>query len=277
MENRQMIEKAIAKEREEQFVEKLLQKDKKLNEKEFQYYLEKERALLLHRQIVKERIRLARERNHEMCEDIVEKMFKIAMKEVEYKSTFGEDVDSNTKQQLYNQFVVGESFDDYVSPVEQIVGYKEEEDGSEEFIQKEITRQDKLDQNDLQNYLDFEAPWTLTNDADASLMTVGMNILGYIVYRLLATKYPFHTFRDPLHCQDLIAAVCVQGLQEREWLPTLQRLLDQKKILVTETQDALNFCLEAYKKEMKPDDDEEEGVESIKATTRSSKVQTVAM
>lgn len=259
LENKQKIADAIAKEKEQEFVELLLQQDKELNEKELLYYLDKERALQLHKRIYEEKLRQRAEKNRIMCKEIAKDLRDLAIKEAEYKQFYGEEPKRTIRNQWKKAFIAGQSIDDFVVPVEDIVKEPGLDEEFEEIVEQEITRQDAIDQQDFENYLNFRWPWELANIEisldDIYEMNCGLNVLSNIVYRILDTKYPLPPTYPPPNLPELEAAAFVNGLNELNCIPLLQKLLEQRQIIVCEIEDGLNFCINSFQEEIKPEDD----------------------
>nr|CAI5869088.1 unnamed protein product [Callosobruchus analis] len=85
IQNKEVTNDAIGKEREKVFVDRLLDQNKDLNEKEILYYIDKERTINLHKKLYNERIRLREERTKQMCTDILNDLVTAAMVESDYR------------------------------------------------------------------------------------------------------------------------------------------------------------------------------------------------
>ncbi|KAJ8943281.1 hypothetical protein NQ318_017299 [Aromia moschata] len=238
LENQLVLNDAIVKQKDADFVKKLLLREKELDENEFTYYLEKERVLLLHRKIYKEKLRLRAERHYYMCLEAVKDIVNASLKEIEYKKEFGEE------------------------PTQKIV---EDTDVPEEIIHLEIDRQDRIDEKDFESYLAYEWPWEMDNividDDRLHEMYRGLNVLGCTVHTVLVARYPYPPLPQKPDLANITVSACVNGLPETSWLPVLQKILEERQVLVIEIQDAINFCVNAYKEESKVEVDDDQAEE----------------
>lgn len=69
------------------------------------------------------------------------------------------------------------------------------------------------------------------------------------MHRLLAAKY--FTEQSEVHhdFKHLQVAVCIKGLKNLDILPTLQTILDTNQIQIVQTKNAIDYCIEVFKKE----------------------------
>lgn len=67
---------------------------------------------------------------------------------------------------------------------------------------------------------------------------------------MLLAKYPKPEKPPKPDLPDFKVAVCIKGLTDLTIIPTLQKLLNRNEIAIIQLQDAINYCLEAYKNEI---------------------------
>nr|CAH7723454.1 unnamed protein product [Callosobruchus chinensis] len=223
--NKEVTNDAIGKEREQVFVNRLLDQNKDLNEKEILYYIDKERTINLHKKLYNERIRLREERTKQMCSDILNDLVTAAM-------------------------VEREPFEEMFKPVEDIIcGEDEDDEEIEEIIHREIN-----------SYQNLEWPWLLENiEIDEETlynMECGGTVLGRIVFSLLEMKYPIPAFPASPGFEKLLICACVNGLSDTAFLPVLQKMLRHRQIIVVEMKDVIEYCLNAYKAEIRTGDED---------------------
>lgn len=94
-----------------------------------------------------------------------------------------------------------------------------------------------------------------------------MNIIGYIVHRLLLAKYP-STPLMPKPDFKFEYSVCINGLTDTTIPGKLQSLLSYKDIEVFEVLDAVNYCLDRFAQEQKPEENED--LQSVSLPSSSS-------
>ncbi|XP_056635513.1 sperm flagellar protein 2-like [Diorhabda sublineata] len=265
---KKIVTDQIEKENENIIEEKLIEKEDSLDSKKLQYYLEKDRALELHRVLFAEAQKLKEERRQKVCNDTVKGIRDAAIKHSEYKELFNEPPPQYLIDTWYKKVILGQDlFAANVSPKELI---RSDSQLPVTTIQNEISMQNQLDAKYFESYLNFEWPWLLDNiEANEKLvydMKCGMNVLGHKVHLLLYERYPLAPLPPPPISSNIGIKVCVTGVPDLACLPLLAKLLSYKKILVVEIQDALNYCTDAFKVESsaeveddsKNDEDEQE-------------------
>lgn len=70
------------------------------------------------------------------------------------------------------------------------------------------------------------------------------------MHRILLSKYPKLKHVSKSDLPDYKIAACVKGISDSSIVPYLQKLLIASGVRVIEMQEAINFCLDAYKQEM---------------------------
>ncbi|VEN61785.1 unnamed protein product, partial [Callosobruchus maculatus] len=259
--NKEVTNDAIGKEREMVFVDRLLDQNKDLDEKEILYYIDKERTINLHKKLYNEKIRLREERTKKMCTDILNDLVTAAMVESDYRAYYGEEPSERIKDEWKKAFLTGVPYEEVFKPLEDIIcGEDEDDEEVEEIIHKEIDRQDKIDRKDFQSYQNLEWPWLLENievdDETLYNMECGGTVLGRIVFSLLEMKYPIPSFPAPPGFDKLRICACVNGLTDTAFLPVLQKMLQHRQIIVVEIKDVIDYCLNAYKAEIRTGDED---------------------
>ncbi|KAJ8956607.1 hypothetical protein NQ314_006693 [Rhamnusium bicolor] len=279
VQNKQLVETAISKQKEADFVEKLVLREKELNEHEFTYYLEKERVLQLHRKLYEEKLRLKAQRHYNMCLEAIQDIAKVAFKESEYKEDFGEQPTRRIRDMWKKMFIAAVPFEDQVKPLENIAKRPDERsEYEEEIIHLEIDRQDSIDKQDFESYMSFEWPWELdgieVDENGLYEMDCGLNVLGSVVHNLLETKYPSPPLPVKPDFPNIDITACINGFNEMNYLPLLQKIVSQREILIVEIQDAVNFCMNAYKTEIEVEVEDEhiEPAEKRCKTKRKEKI-----
>lgn len=248
---------AIAKQMEDDFIKKLIMKDKELDATEFTYYLEKERVSNLHKKIYDQKLCMKRQIGQSICAEIVEDLINLAFYEADHKRKVGKEPPRRLRDTWRKMFVHCIPLDDFVTPTEMILKkpYDLPKD-IEEIVHLEIERQEMVDKKDMESYMEFEWPWSLdeTNLEERSLndMVCGLNILGNLVHNLLAVKYPLPPLPPKPDFPNISISVCVNGL-DTGCLTLLQEILNTREILVVQMQDCINYCMNAHLKEITVD------------------------
>ncbi|XP_072394484.1 sperm flagellar protein 2-like [Diabrotica undecimpunctata] len=274
---KQIIVDEIMKENEALLVEKLLEKDDTIDRKKFEYYLEKERLNQLHRVLYREVRRVKEEKKQKICRDTVKALCDMTIKYSEFQSYFEEPPQRRVLDQWNKLIVSGFSLED---PAVSAVALVDEKSVVPEQIRlKELAKQSVADEKDFESYVKFEWPWLLSqiNVEEETLykLNCGMNILGQKVHLLLDEKYPLPALPISPDLPRAHIRVCVNGLSDITCLPLLTKLLQHKNVIVVELQDAVNYCMSAYKHEIaltKEEENEDDAVEEKITKVKREKV-----
>ncbi|XP_043274635.1 sperm flagellar protein 2-like [Venturia canescens] len=132
----------------------------------------------------------------------------------------------------------------------------DEETREESLVEDNDARTRILNDEDFKNYLHMKLPWKdfLPNvDQEvADYLNLGLVVLGYIVHKTLESLYP----RDQ---SDLVESslpamrtrAVVLGIPDSLLYEPIQQLLENSKIQLVRLEEAINYCLGAYKAEMR--------------------------
>lgn len=268
MTSKQIIANNINKEKEKEFTKKLFGVDADTKSEELQYYFEKERSIALHKKIYEQKLKLRSEKCHKMCREIVQQICNYAMTESEYVSYYGELPRQSIIDSWKQLFVAGIPLDANSIAPENLIQPPENEE-IESVIQVELERQDRIDKQDFQNYLNYEAPWQLesisVDDDFLYDMKCGLNIIGHVVQNILEIKYPLPPAPPAPNLPKMEIAVCLNGLHDISCLQPLKMLLKCKNYEIIEIQEVINFCVNAYREEMTMDTVETYDADEVKS------------
>ncbi|XP_057326944.1 uncharacterized protein LOC130668606 [Microplitis mediator] len=121
-----------------------------------------------------------------------------------------------------------------------------------EVISDYNLQEDALIDKDLYDYLNINAPWSeFTPEIDQQnkeFIDLGSVVLGYVVNKLLQ-EFPYEPMRPKL--PEVKVRAVILGVPDSNNYLTIQDLLKHKKISVIRVEDAINYCLQCYKEEMK--------------------------
>lgn len=253
LENKRIEAASIAKQMEEDFVQKLIIQEKELDAKELTFYLEKERVTELHKKLYEQKLRMRKQQGQRICGEVLEDLVKIACYEAEYKKKVGEAPPRRLRDMWTRMFVNFIRLDDFVTPTEIILKKPQDRpEDIEEIVHLEIDRQEKVDERDMASYMAFEWPWSLDDikleERNLNDMVCGLNVLGNLVHNMLAVKYPIPSLPPKPDFPNVTVSVCVNGV-DNSYVPVLQEILNTRDILVVEMQDCINYCVDAYIKE----------------------------
>lgn len=146
-----------------------------------------------------------------------------------------------------------------------------------ELLQLELDRQRVFADADFENYRDFTSPWDEfvptkkegqeeDNEAE-EIFRLGRVVLYHVVHRLLGMLYKRPTETVTPSIPKVKVAAIVFGITSAASLEELRELLKMRDVHLLRMEDAINHCLEWYKREMA--DVEYIDLDVISATTRS--------
>jgi len=140
------------------------------------------------------------------------------------------------------------------------------------LVQLELERQQSLADADFENYWDLASPWDQfvpKREEVEEISRLGRIVLGYIVHRLLEILYPYPTKVMGCPVPKVKVAAIILGVTNATLHEQLREFLKNAGIRLLTMEDAINYCLESYKREMI--DVEYIDLNIISATTRDIK------
>lgn len=155
---------------------------------------------------------------------------------------------------------------------------KVEDEQKLKLLQLELDRQKVLADADFENYQDLASPWDQFvptkeegqgegQDEAEKIFRLGRVVLGYVVHRLLEILYKQPNevaARTPV--PRVKVAAIVLNITNAASLEELRELLKRRDVHLVRMEDAINHCLEMYKREMA--DVEYIDLNDVSATTR---------
>lgn len=123
------------------------------------------------------------------------------------------------------------------------------------LIQLEVERRAALADADFENYRDLAPPWDEfvpegKEGAEEEVSRLGGIVLGYVVHRLLQILYPYPTETAACPVPRVKVAAVISGVTNSISHERLQESLKSSGIRLLRMEDAINHCLERYKREM---------------------------
>ncbi|KAF7284780.1 hypothetical protein GWI33_021647 [Rhynchophorus ferrugineus] len=276
LENKFIQGDQLNKIKEREFVNSLLVKEKDLNQNKLAYYMERDRLLQLHLRVWNERMRLRAQRHEDTCVKVVRDLVDVSIHISEYKKRFGQEMSKREMVDLKHLFLGEQPVIDSFAPMVHLI---ENSSGDiEEIIDKEITRQDVIDMEEFESYMNFEWPWELKNVSTTpeilDQIDCGLNVLGHVVHQLLTAKYPESPAPEVPHFPQVIVRVCINSFNDLNSLPILRNLLKNREIEVIQMTQAVNYCIEAFNNERKREyeiDKQDNNNETKKAKSKTTK------
>ncbi|XP_026672745.1 sperm flagellar protein 2-like [Ceratina calcarata] len=106
----------------------------------------------------------------------------------------------------------------------------------------------------FEDYLETNQPWDhslpLLGEDTREYLELGRVVLGYIVHRLLEGLYAYPLNRSQTLLLKVRYIVVVLGIDSKTVYESIKPLLEHSGIRAVRMEDAINYCLEAYKREM---------------------------
>ncbi|XP_014482571.1 PREDICTED: sperm flagellar protein 2-like [Dinoponera quadriceps] len=128
-----------------------------------------------------------------------------------------------------------------------------------ELLQLELDRQRVLADADFENYRDLASPWDefvptrkegQEEDEAEEVSRLGCVVLGYVAHRLLRMLHKLPTEITTPSMPKVKVAAIVLGVTSTALLDELRELLKKCDVHLLQMEDAIDHCLEKYKREM---------------------------
>lgn len=182
----------LNKKKDKAFMDQLVMKNKELNETELTFYFERERQLQLHKQIYKEKLRLRKKRNEEMCANILNGIIDMSLTISEYKKQYGTESFTRKTKDQKDMFRAAQSVFDISQRAMDILR-DEDFDIPEDILTRETFKENALDDQEFDRYMKFEWPWELDNVHYGLDMfnhiNWGLNVLGKKIWNITVEVY----------------------------------------------------------------------------------------
>lgn len=118
----------------------------------------------------------------------------------------------------------------------------------------QLERQQSLTDADFESYRDLASPWDQfvpkREKEVEEVYRLGCVVLGYIVHRLLEILYPYPAKIMDCPVPRVKVAAIILGVTNATLHKQLRELLKNTGIRLLTMEDAINHCLESYKREM---------------------------
>lgn len=216
------------------------------------------------------KVRRIKEKHRLVCQEIVENFADIAVNIAEHK----DHVPYFTWNELRTSFLKGQpifELTDYLDDVheeptkitneEEMKEEEEEEEGAfrtgkcQRTLRLESEHRRNLIDTDFENYQHLSPPWdkfvpeVRAEDVE-DVPKLGRVVLGYVVHRLLEILYPYPSEMMDCPVPRVRVAAVVLGVTNSTMHEQLRELLKNSEIRLLRMEDAINHCLECYKREM---------------------------
>ncbi|XP_015838044.2 sperm flagellar protein 2 [Tribolium castaneum] len=253
--NRRVQDEIDQKKRDEEFIRRLFEEDL---EERLRFHDERMALIAEHKRLYEEKMRLKALKHLKLCQEVMGDIVDLSIKTAEYKEMYNMEPNKYVQRQWANLFIKQQPIFDLVVPSQDLKQPHEEISAElEQIYRREIQRQDILDEQDFDDYINFRNIWQVEEGLEEYLaaMELGLNCLGFAVHKLLLKKYPLPVPEKAQVSPEIEIAVCAT-LADLTRIDMLQRLLNLRNIKVILIEDAVNFCIEGYESELKTEFDE---------------------
>lgn len=228
--------------------------------------LEKEKLMELHRTVYGKKLKIKRETLKIEGRKILLSIIDIAIRVSEIRELTGCQIPKALMKDLKELFCKNLPIFDLCNNLEELYvdngksekSWKEENDG-EIYADsdccgitkiEEKYRQNVLNEIDFNDYIQLLGPWMVQLlFPDGTETEVPQLVLNYIVRRILKAKYPPPARPLPVPIKSMKPTAIIQDL-EGDAYDMFVDLMESCKILVVHVDDAINFVLSMYKKEL---------------------------
>nr|XP_012218965.1 PREDICTED: sperm flagellar protein 2-like [Linepithema humile] len=206
----------------------------------------------LRQRICEEKARRMREEHRGICSEVVRDLVDIAVKIAEYGQT--KDI-PHSWDKWKALFLKNQSICEFVEHVDEIEDVEDAQKNKVTITKKlEMERRSAVADTDFESYRDLAPPWDEfapeRKEEAEEVCRLGRIVLGYVVHRLLEILYPYPTGTVDCPVPRVKVAAVISGITNRILHEQLRELLKSSGICLLRMEDAINHCLERYKREM---------------------------
>lgn len=241
----------INDEKNRDFYNQLVQQKSNLSLQTEIYYENKKRQMELHNRLWKERCETKYKEDYQKCTEIIEDIADLAIKYSEYRNLFKNEPTKLVQQEWAQLFVTSQPIFDVIEDITEVLT---DPQCFDEPLTIEYYRQSKLDEEDFQDYHHLLSAWALSEainfyDENEEVIRPGLNILGFIINRLLLLKYPCPPPHPTPNLPPTDVRAALVGVHNNEIISYLQEGLKKYHIAVIDIPTVINHYVEAYKLE----------------------------
>ncbi|XP_029155713.1 sperm flagellar protein 2-like [Nylanderia fulva] len=249
VENRRIVDMMLLTARENELRMKEDRHREALKEEIKDVEMEERRMCELRWKIREEKMHRIKEKHRGICLKIIEDLTDIAIKIADYRQANNNHIPYSIWSEWKTSFLRNQPI---FKLVDQLDNFEEIED-VEEIKNNEETRNNKgIIKN--KNYHNLDSPWdqfvSKAEEKDEEVVKLGRIVLGYIVHRLLEILYPYPSETANCPVPRVKVAAIILGIINPTLHEQLRELLKKNGIYLLRMEDAINHCLERYKREM---------------------------
>ncbi|XP_063244239.1 sperm flagellar protein 2-like [Bacillus rossius redtenbacheri] len=226
---------------------------KKNAEKELETYelnIEKKRKLELHRRLYADKLKRKYEKHYSLCHEILDAIVDLSVKSSLYQKCFDYEVPSKLWEEWKLSFIKGLPIFENIENLELMLN-EEYQENLDPSVTIEVERNEVLIDHEFKDYMNLSGLWSLDElNSDLLSYKEELEVLGFVVHRLLATKYPKPVPKKLVALPNAKVAAVVVGMDPDQTLDVLQELLHSRGIVVVTLKTVLDESVRAYHKEI---------------------------
>ncbi|KAG5329688.1 SPEF2 protein, partial [Acromyrmex heyeri] len=197
------------------------------------------------------KMRRMKEKHQDICLEIMNDFVDIAVILADYRQANGNHIPNSIWNEWKMLFLKSQPIFEYMDYFDDI-GKALKVEENQKLLQLE--RQQSLTDVDFESYRDLASPWDQfvpkREKEVEEVYRLGCVVLGYIVHRLLEILYPYSAKIMDCPVPRVKVAAIILGVTNAILYRQLQKLLQNIGIRLLTMEDAINHCLESYKREM---------------------------
>ncbi|XP_018406722.1 PREDICTED: uncharacterized protein LOC108782839 [Cyphomyrmex costatus] len=244
VETRRIVDTMLLKAKENELRLKQYRHEETIKEEREEVEMEVCRMRELHQRIHDEKVRRMKKKHYDICSEIINNFVDIAVKIADYHQANGNHIPNSIWNDWRMLFLKSQP----------IFGHMDYFDDVEAENIKENEKEMKVDENEENDAKGNTSPWDQfvpkKEKEVEEVYRLGCVVLGYIVHRLLETLYPYPAKIMDCPVPRVKVAAIILGVANATMHKQLRELLKNTGIRLLTMEDAINHCLESYKREM---------------------------
>ncbi|EGI62750.1 Sperm flagellar protein 2 [Acromyrmex echinatior] len=205
--------------------------------------MEISRMCELQQRIREEKIRRMKEKHQDICLEIMNDFVDIAVKLADYRQANGNHIPNSIWNEWKMLFLKSQ-------PIFEYMDYFDDVEEAENIEEIESEKDMKMNEDEEKNASPWDQFVPKREKEVEEVYRLGCVVLGYIVHRLLEILYPYSAKIMDCPVPRVKVAAIILGVTNATLHRQLQKLLKNTGIRLLTMEDAINHCLESYKREM---------------------------
>ncbi|KAJ8894458.1 hypothetical protein PR048_007112 [Dryococelus australis] len=227
-----------------------LRKDAEMESEVYELNLENRRKLEHHRRLYEVKIRRKHEKHYSLCQEILSAFVDISIKSSEYQRHAGYEVPTALWNEWKVSFLKGLPIFEGIVNLEIMLNEKFQE-LPDPIIMLEVERNEALVDQEFKDYMALSGLWSLDNlNHELNRFEENLEILGFVIHTLLSAKYPKPVPKKPAVLPTAKVAAVVVDIADDRTTNALQKLLNNRGIVVVRLNNVLAESIGTYHREI---------------------------